>query len=180
MSIDWAILNWIGDVFKCDFLDMFMPKFTLIGEAGIVWIIIAIALLCTKKYRRLGILIGVVLILGLVICNGLLKNIVARPRPCFLKPDYPLLIKKPWDYSFPSGHAESGFAVATLIFLHNKKLGLAALILASSLAFSRLYLYVHFPSDIFGGILIGVALAILTYKCGNKIIDSLIERRKKA
>ena len=97
---------------------------------------------------------------GLLICNIGLKNIVARPRPCWLE-SIDLLVKNPKDYSFPSGHTWSAVTGVWVATAANRKFGWVAIPLAAALAFSRLYLYVHFPSDILMGALIGAALGIL-------------------
>ena len=89
---------------------------------------------------------------GLLICNVGLKNIVARPRPCWLE-SIDLLVKNPRDYSFPSGHTWSAVAGAWVATAANRRFGYAAIPLAAALAFSRLYLFVHFPSDVLAGLL---------------------------
>ena len=100
--------------------------------------------------------------------NLVIKNLVARVRPCAINTAIELLIPFPSEYSFPSGHTLSSFIGATCIFLRDKRLGVPAYLLASLIAFSRLYLYVHFPSDIIGGALLGLALAYLAFKIMKK------------
>ena len=106
---------------------------------------------------------------GLLITNLILKNAVQRIRPCDLNAAVELLIERPHDWSFPSGHTTSSFAAAAALLYANKKMGIPALILASLIAFSRLYLYVHFPTDILAGILIGVACALLVIYIYKKV-----------
>ena len=159
-NADWSILHWIRENLRCGALDFLLPKLTLLGEGGAVWIAVGLALLPSKKYRRYGICLLGALVAGLLICNIGLKNIVARPRPCWLE-SIDLLVKNPKDYSFPSGHTWSAVTGAWVATAANRKFGWVAIPLAAALAFSRLYLYVHFPSDILMGALIGAALGIL-------------------
>ena len=158
-EIEFAILNAIQTI-RFEFLDKLMICITTLGNKGIVWIIIGVIMLFFKKYRRTGIAVLLGLIFGLVLGNWTIKNIVARPRPCALT-EIELIIPYPSEYSFPSGHTLSSFIAATCVYLRNKKFGVWAYVLASLIAFSRLYLYVHFPTDIIGGVLLGIALAHL-------------------
>lgn len=119
MSLDWNVLNWIQENLQCDFLDVFMSKFTLLGEMGIIWIAIAIGLLISKniKSRIAG---TYWIVVRVIIGNGILKNLVMRSRPCWINTDFNLLIANPKDYSFPSGHALSSTIAATVITLYRK------------------------------------------------------------
>ena len=159
-NFEFAVLDAIQKI-HCDFLNAVMIFFTSIGEVGAVWILAGLVMLCFKKYRRTGVTVLLGLIIGLIAVNFGIKNIVARPRPCAINP-IKLLVPFPSEYSFPSGHTVSSFGAATSIFLKNKKIGVCALITASLIAFSRLYLYVHFPTDIIGGIVIGVAISFFS------------------
>ena len=170
MQFDWMILDGIQNIFKSDFLDMVMPNLTALGEYGIIWILFGIALLISKKYRKYGVLVLVGLLLGLIIGNGILKNTIMRDRPCWIHTDVKLLIPIPKDYSFPSGHTQSAVIAATLITLANKKFGFVVIPLALLLAFSRLYLYVHFPTDIIGGAIVGLLIAAFTYVVGGRLL----------
>lgn len=98
-----------------------------------------------------------------IIGNLILKNLIARQRPCWLDTQIALLIKSPKDYSFPSGHSMNGFAASIALLCNDKKLGIPAVILASLIAFSRLYHFVHFPTDVMVGILISTTVAILVH-----------------
>ena len=161
MNLDWTILHWIQDTLVCPALDFLMPKITALGNFGIIWILAGAVLLCTKKYRRYGVQLLIGLALGFLTGNVILKHAVARPRPCWLDTGVPLLIGVPKDYSFPSGHSAASFAAAVSIFVMHKKEGAAALILACLIAFSRLYLFVHFPTDVLAGIAVGFICAFL-------------------
>lgn len=161
--LDFGLLDVIQRWLRCDFMDYLMAFFTQLGEIGILWIMVAVVMLFSKKWRRCGIMMGVAMILGLLCGNLILKNVIARPRPfafdCAMLPEELLFIAKPTDWSFPSGHALASFGAATVIFLNSRRWGAAALAVASVIAFSRLYFYVHFPTDILAGILLGVVLA---------------------
>ena len=160
-NIDFKILNMIQEKLSCSFLDFLMPKITFLGNSGLIWIITAILMLFFSKYRKTGITMSAGLCSGLLIGNIALKNIVARQRPCWINESVNMLIDIPSDYSFPSGHTLSSFLAATIIMHTNKKLGIAAYIIATLIAFSRLYLYVHFPSDVIAGALIGITIGTL-------------------
>lgn len=120
MNLDWTILNRIQGAMNSGFMDMIMPKITLLGSAGIIWIIIGVALLISKKHRRIGFLVLIGLLLELIIGNGILKNLVARPRPCWLNQDFKLLVAVPKDYSFPSGHTFASVIATTILCLYKK------------------------------------------------------------
>lgn len=165
VSFDNAILDFIQTYMRNGFLDFILPIITKLGNEGIIWIFIAIAFLISKKYRTNGIKLAIALLLCLIIGNITLKPLFARTRPFDINTEIELLITKPTDFSFPSGHTMSSFAAAIVIFDANKRMGIIALILAALIAFSRLYLYVHFPSDILGGLIIGVINAFIAIKC---------------
>lgn len=162
-NTDVAILNWIHNVFSCLFLDVVMPVITALGNKGIFMIIVAVVMVCFKKTRKAGIAMGIALVLGLVLGNGLLKNLFGRVRPYELEGALvtDLLIKAPHDYSFPSGHTLAAFEFASVMALFYKSLpgkkitAIASVVLGVLIAFSRLYLYVHFPSDVLGGAILG-------------------------
>lgn len=143
-------------------LDPIMVALSYIGEIGTVWIIIAVIFIFTKKYRLCGITMLVAMIIGALAGNLLLKNIFARPRPSWIDHNVILLINNPVDYSFPSGHSLNSFTSAVTIFIYHKKLGIYALILALFISFSRLYLFVHYPSDVITGVAIGAIISIFS------------------
>lgn len=161
-SADFAILNFIQDYIRCDFLDAAMPFLSFIGERGLIWIIAFLPTLFFRKTRSWGIIM--ILSMGFAFLAGeiIIKNVVCRVRPCYLA-DIEMLVAMPESYSFPSGHSGSSFAAATALFIMNKKIGVFAYVLAFLIAFSRLYNYVHFPSDVICGIILGVLSALLIY-----------------
>lgn len=162
-QFDFSVLNFIRDNLKCDFLDWLMVFLSRIGEGGIVWFAIAIPMLFNKKSRTCGVVM--ILSMGVTLLFGefFLKNLVGRVRPCNVNTDIEMLVKRPSSFSFPSGHTSSSFASATTIFQWNKKVGIIALVLAFAIAFSRLYNYVHFPTDIIAGALFGIFTSMLVY-----------------
>lgn len=155
-EIDFSILNFIQDNLRCAFLDFLMPLITALGNAGALPIAVSIALMITKKYRRVGFTMALSLLMCLIFGNLLLKNIVARPRPFTQDPGFSLLIPPPQDHSFPSGHSFASFSAATVLAKRIRKTAPYVIILAVLIAFSRLYLYVHFPSDVLCGSALGI------------------------
>ena len=173
MAFDWGILHWIQNTIACPFLDAVVPKLTMLGNAGFIWILAGLALLCSKKYRRQGALVLMGLLAGLLVGNIVLKNLVARPRPCWLDPSVQLLIASPTDYSFPSGHTLSSTIAATILTKADRRFGYAAIPLAVLIALSRLYLYVHFPSDVLIAALLGLLIGELTFRYGGRLLDKM-------
>lgn len=164
-------LNILYEIQKLhsDWLDPIMIFFTNLTNHGEIWIAIAVILLCFKKTRKCGLTMGVALILMQICGNVILKQIFTRSRPCWIDPSVTLLIECPTSYSFPSGHTYSSFAGAFTIFYYHKKAGGFALLLASIIAFSRMYLFVHYPTDILGGILFGLGTALLAVLLVKKV-----------
>lgn len=173
--MDFDILYFI-DKLHNPILDKIMIFITNLGNAGILWILIAIILLFFKKTRKCGILMGISMLCGVIIGNGILKHLVARQRPCWLDTSIPLLIPNPTDYSFPSGHTLASFEAAIMIFLHNKKWGSVAILGALVIAFSRMYLFVHFPTDILGGMILGTIISIIVYKIAENLENKKVEK----
>ena len=164
-KIDIAILEFINNNVQNPILDKIMPSITSLGDSGMIWIIISLILMISKKYRKVGVLSLLALTLSTIIGEGILKNIVQRPRPFYELTNIQLLIEKPPSYSFPSGHTGSSFAVAGVIGILIKKYKIPVMILAGLMAFSRMYLFVHYPTDILGGIVLGLSCSyIVTYK----------------
>ena len=171
---DLPILDWIMANLWCPFLDAVMPVITVLGDAGIFWIALAAVILLLPKHRMLGLSMGVALMMGLVICNMILKPVVGRIRPYdyqleFFQKTIPLLIERQHDFSFPSGHTIASFEAAGGMLICNKKLGIPAMILAVLIAFSRLYLYVHYPTDVIFSIFAGILIAIIGNLIAKKI-----------
>ncbi len=159
------ILNSIQNIFSSSIFDNIFKLITHLGDAGAIWIIATIILIIYPKTRKVGIICGISLIFSALITNVFLKNLIQRPRP-FNFSDVNLIIKTPHDFSFPSGHTSASFAFAFVVLkerlnIKNIKVYQVSIILASLIAFSRLYLYVHFPTDIIGGIVVGFLCSII-------------------
>ena len=144
-------------------LDAVMAFLSDIGNAGILWIALSVLFMIPKKTRTTGFQMMLSIIITFVIGNLILKNVIMRARPCQIDETVALLVAMPSDYSFPSGHSMNGFAASIALLCNDKKLGIPAVILASLIAFSRLYHFVHFPTDVMVGILIGTTVAILVH-----------------
>ena len=182
-GFDLPILDWIAANLWCPLLDAVMPVITVLGDAGIFWMVIAAALLLFKKTRRVGLGMGIAMLMGLLLCNLTLKPLCQRPRPYDYQFDVfnkliPLLIEQQHDFSFPSGHTIASFEAAGVIALNNKKRGIPALILASLIAFSRLYLYVHYPTDVLVSVLLGLALAFVGNQLAHRVPDRYLLLKK--
>lgn len=158
-------------------LDRVMIFVTTLGNAGWFFILLGVVLLCMKRTRKAGIHVLVSLVFSLIICNFLLKEFVARERPFshLSVQEIKLLIAAPKDFSFPSGHTSAAVAAAASVYVYSKKYGIALFVLAIAIAFSRMYLFVHFPTDILGGMITGIASALLAGWLLGKL-----EKRKHA
>ena len=174
VSFDLPILDWIAANLWCPIGDTVMPIITMFGDGGIFWIAIAVILMLTKKHRRIGFGMAFALIMGLLVCNIILKPGVARIRPYDFQMQYfakeiTLIAGGMHDFSFPSGHTIASFEGCTVLMLGNKKFGIPATILAILIAFSRLYLYVHYPSDVIVSIVLGTIFGIIGYWLAGKL-----------
>ena len=164
MNIELSILDWFQTL-HTPFLDKIMVFITRLGDVGIIWIVLSIVLLLIPKTRKSGVVMVAALVVDVLLCNIVLKNLVARTRPYDVNTGVHLLVAKLHDYSFPSGHTAASFASVTALYLAGeKKLWKFALVLACLIAISRLYLYVHYPTDVLGGILFGVISGYLGYR----------------
>lgn len=163
-TLDQNILFWIQNHLVSNVFTPYMIALSKMGNVGIVWIVSGIALLSVKKYRWTGVAVMLALAISLVLGNDILKPAAARLRPCITYPWVPISIPLPTDYSFPSGHTFGSFAAAAAIFCRSKRLGTAALFLATGIGFSRIYLFVHYPSDVLASVLLGTMSGIAAYR----------------
>lgn len=177
--MDFNILYALNSI-HTEVLDRIMIVLTYFGEKGIFWIALSVILMFNKKTRKCGIFMMISMALGLIIGNGILKNLIARERPCWIDTSIQLLIANPKDFSFPSGHTLASFEAAVMIFLFNKKLGIPALVLATLVGISRLYLFVHFPTDVLGGAILGTVISLCVYFGVNKILKDRHEKNSVA
>ena len=154
-------------------MDKIMIFITQLGDDGLFWIGIGIVCLVMKKHRRMGLQVLMSMLFTFIIGNLILKNLFARQRPCAIDPSIELIIPYPSEFSFPSGHTMNGVTAAMALFLNNKKIGIPALMIAALIAFSRMYHFVHFPTDILGGFCVGFTVAIIV----NDVFDKVQEKR---
>ena len=184
VNFDLPILEWIQANLQCGFLDFIMPIITLFGEGGIFWIAWAVILLFFPKTRKIGWSMGAALILGVLVCNVTLKPLIARPRPYDFQltefgKEIKLLIDAQHDFSFPSGHTIACFEASVVLLIHDKRMGIPAFILGILVSFSRLYLYVHYPTDVIFSVFVGTGFAFLGTFIVNKVYDRLPAAKAK-
>ena len=172
-----GILDFIRNTFSCKFLDYFFIGITKLSDEGIFWIILALILLCFKKTRKTGICLGVVLIIGEILGNQILKKLFERPRPYTVNPDVTLVIDQLTSFSFPSGHSRCAVECAVVIFANNKRWGIAAITVAVLTCLSRMYLYVHYPTDVLAGAALGVVDGLLAIFIVIKVSE-YIDKKK--
>lgn len=167
-------LKRLHDYLYSPFMDHLMVTVTSTGNYGLIWIFTALVLMVQEgAHRSAGYSMLIALLMCITIGNLIIKNVVKRNRPFFHK-NYKLLIKQPWDYSFPSGHTLSSFAAATVITTMNRNMGLLAIGYACLIALSRLYLRVHFFTDVFFSMVLGTGLGILAVKAYESQFFGLI------
>lgn len=170
MELD--ILHFLQNLHN-NILDCVMMFITSLGNGGLLWIFISIMLISIptigkenteqkRRRKKYGILLLISLAVTAILGNLIIKNIIQRSRPFQVDTSVIPLIY-PREYSFPSGHTSSSFAAATILFLYNSKIGGAAFFIAGLIAFSRMYFFVHFPTDIFGGIVLGVFCSVIVW-----------------
>ena len=160
MENESAILLWIQNNLRCGFLTPVMRVITTLGNGGAFWIVLTLLLLIFKRTRRMGVYCAASMLLTLLVVNLCIKPLAARTRPYELIQGLQILVSRPHDYSFPSGHSANSLTCAWTIFrLAPKKYGVPALVLAVLIALSRLYVGVHYPTDVLAGAAIGVLLS---------------------
>ncbi len=169
-ELDVNILLFIQEHLRFDFLTPILKFLTMLGDHGMLWIGIALLLVLVKRTRPIGATAGASLAINALLVNVFLKNIVARTRPYEVIDGLTRLVGEQSDFSFPSGHTSSAFSVAVVMFmLMPKKYGVPALIVATLIAYSRLYVGVHYPSDVIGGLIVGILAAVICVAIYKKI-----------
>ena len=165
ISFDLPILDWIQAHLQSGFMDKFMPFITKFGDHGLFWMIVAAVLFIIPKTRKTGLGMAIAMMIGLLVCNVTLKPLVGRIRPYDLQAELGITIQllgeRMHDFSFPSGHTIASFEAAVVMLKNSKKLGIPAMILAVLITFSRLYLYVHYPTDVIASIILGTLFSLI-------------------
>ena len=192
LNFDRAIFQWVEKIFDYGISGVLTPILvflTNLGDSGILWIAIAVLLMCFKKTRKAGFTVAGALIV-MTICNNLvLKNLFARTRPFNLeewktakdgwKFVYPELVKRPSSFSFPSGHSSSGFAAATgMVTTKKPYIYIPGILLAAIIAFSRIYVHVHYPTDVIFGALFGILYGVIAIFLCKWIINRINDKTK--
>lgn len=176
MPFEFTFLNGLQQL-HTPVMDALAIFFNYAGEHGEIWIVFTVLLLLTRKNRRAGIAMALALVLYLVVGSGILKPLFARPRPCDLNPAITMLVPRPHGWSFPSGHTSSAFAASVALFRQKRQLGIAALVLSAFIGFTRLYLYVHFPTDVLAGAAVGVALGTVSSWAANRLWERFARKQ---
>ena len=172
-TMELFILDWIQAHLRCGFLDAVLPIISWTANHGEIWILLALVLVLRKSSRRQGWTVALALVLDLVCCNLLLKPLIGRVRPFAVNPAVELLVSPPLDASFPSGHTAASFAAVFALRGSGSPLWKPALAVAVLIAFSRLYLYVHWPSDVLGGALLGAFLGWAAARASAQVYAGL-------
>ena len=182
LSFDLPILDWIQANMQSGFMDKFMPFITVFGDAGIFWMVWAALLVVFPETRKTGLGMAFAMMIGLLICNVTLKPLVGRIRPYDLQAELGITIQllgeRMHDFSFPSGHTIASFEAAVVLLKNSKKMGIPAMILAVLIAFSRLYLYVHYPTDVIASVILGTLFALIGDALAGLIAPKLGADRK--
>lgn len=162
LNIDGGILLFIQESIRNPILNPIMIFITTLGDGGTIWILLTIGLLIPKKTRKIGVMSALALLGSLLFNNNLIKLLVRRPRPFVTFPELQILIPTPSEFSFPSGHTSSSFAAAMVLYRNlPKKAGIPAMVLAALIGISRLYIGVHYLTDVIAGALFGMLLGYL-------------------
>jgi len=172
-TLDLNTFDFVQKYISNSFLDSVLPIITNLGQGGAIWIVISLALIISRKYRKAGILTLAVLLINYLIGDVALKNIIERERPFISIEGIKLIVKPPSSFSFPSGHTSSAFAAATILSLHIKKYSFLFITLACIIGFSRIYLYVHYLSDVIAGMCLGIVVAMIC----NIIWENFLEKK---
>lgn len=177
MELDAGILLFFQEFVRNRFLTPIFIAFTKLGDAGMIWILISVGFLFFKKTRKIGCMSLAALLFSLCVNNLLLKNLIARGRPFDAIAELTPLVKRPTDYSFPSGHTAAGFCAACVFFRTlPKKAGIPLILLASVIAVSRIYVGVHYPTDILGGLISGIVLSYAGQFCVEIFWSRVLEK----
>lgn len=169
--------------------DKIMVFFTHMGDGGYFWIALSVVLLLFKKTRKYGLAMAGALAAASLLNSIVLKSLFDRPRPYIMDiSNWQRVATDGWMYempfeslkeksvSFPSGHTASSFAAAIGVFYIDKKKGIVPLIVAALIGFSRIYIHVHYPSDVVGGVITGVVFGLLACVVIFKVFGGLLDK----
>ncbi len=176
-TMDLKVLEWIQNYMHHIGLDPVFSFLTSLGDKGFIWISIGVVLLVSKKHRRAGLMVIAALVLAVFLGEGLLKNLIQRLRPFIADPSLKLIISTPSGYSFPSGHTMSSFAAAGILANQIKKYQMVFWLLAFAISFSRLYLQVHYLSDVIVGGMLGLLCSVIVLGVFG-FVDSARDKRE--
>ncbi len=177
MNLDGSVLLFLQEHVRNPVLTPVLKLITTLGNGGAVWIALAVLLLCLPRTRKVGCMVTAALLGTLLVNNIILKNLVARTRPYEVLEGLTYLVRKPVDYSFPSGHTGCSFAAACVMFRRlPRRYGVPALVLAVLISVSRLYVGVHYPSDVLFGMVSGI---LLSY-AAEAVVDWIYGRKEKS
>ncbi len=165
-----SVINWFDsllpalfDIIENPVLSAVMLFVTKLGDGGIIWLFTIIALLLIRRHAKVGMASALSIGTCFVFGNYVLKPFVGRVRPCNIYTNLELLVNRPDDFSFPSMHAATAFSVAVILYRYDKRMGIPAIVLASLISLSRVYLNVHYTTDIIAGAIFGTAFALVFY-----------------
>ncbi|MCR4672496.1 MAG: phosphatase PAP2 family protein [Lachnospiraceae bacterium] len=179
-QLDINVLMFIQEHLRSDIWTPFWQLLSFLGDKGIFWIITALVLLIPKKTRRVGFAAGVSMAICYITANLVLKNAVARIRPYDLYNALTILVEKQKDFSWPSGHTVNGFSCALIyLYMFPPYIGIPAVILAALISLSRLYVGVHYPTDIIGGFLIALIVSRIVYFALRKLYYKMDLKKKQ-
>lgn len=181
-QFDYGVLVQISEHLRGGFSDTVWKVISSLGNAGALWIVLAVVLLFFRKTRRAGAAMLVALLIGLLVGNVLIKQLVMRPRPFVSHADLIPLLDPGDQWSFPSAHTLSSFAAAAALCFFHRKSGLLACVAAALIGFSRLYACVHYPTDVAAGMLLGILCGLTAGWLADRIADRIhtIRLRKGA
>ena len=161
-KLDFTVLYWIQENIRTEWLDSVCAFLSWAFELGIPWLILGVVLFCFKKTRAAGAMLVVAVVITFFFNELAVKNAVNRERPCTIDTTIPLAVEKPTSFSFPSGHTASCFAAAGVLMFTHKKIGIPLILFAVIMGLSRMYLFVHFPTDVIAGAVMGLLMAWVT------------------
>ena len=151
----------------------------LVGSLGQFWILVGLLLLIIPKTRKCGAAVLLSYVVSFLIGNEWLKDLIARPRPCAVDDTVTLIVKKPGSFSCPSVHTYLAFSSAMAIFHYYKKAGIGSLAFAAMVGFSRMYFFVHYPTDVLFGAVLGIATAWVVCGLLDKVSFSAEHRKTR-